>query len=383
MPRATARPPGPIRVLELLVSAGVGGGPKHVFDLVTRLSRPEFSPLVAAPPDGPFFERFTKAGIEIHALALNRLNPWTLARLCRVARRGGAHLIHSHGKGAGLYGRLAAWLLGIPAVHTFHGIHYQDYSPAARWLYLVLERRLGRLTRTVITLSRAQEAEGIALGLFPSSRSAVVPNGIDVGEVDTLVASQAIPRAAIGLGPEDRVVGCVARFDPVKGLDILLETTRRLRERIPGLRLVLVGEGPEETRLRRLAGEFGLGSVVTFAGVVEDALRMFPAWDLYISASRREGLPYAVLEAMACRLPIVATDIPGHREVVIDGTTGILVPPDDPETLAGKIAVLLADRPRRERFGEAGRERVMEAFGIKPMVRRIEELYRAAVIPGS
>lgn len=203
--------PRPVRVLELLVSTAVGGGPKHVFDLVTRLS-PELSPIVAAPPDGPFFERFRKAGIETHALALDRLSPWTLAQMLRVAREREVGLIHSHGKGAGLYGRLAGRLLGIPAIHTFHGLHYQDYSPTGRCLYLGLE-------------------------------------------LDNLV------------------VGSVARFDPVKGLEVLLEAVRRLQARLPRLRLVLVGDGPEMPRLSRLAGDLGLGSAVTFAGVVEDAAR--------------------------------------------------------------------------------------------------------------
>ncbi len=366
-----------IPVLQLLVSTAVGGGPKHVFDLVTRLSRSEFSFLVAAPADGPFFERFRKAGIETHALDLNRLNPVTLARLCRLARESGARLIHSHGKGPGLYGRLAGRLLGIPAIHTFHGIHYQDYSPLRRRLYLALERWLARLTRTAIYLSQAQEKEGIALGLAPASRSVVVPNGIDVAEIDALVGTHAVPRSALELNAGDSVVGCVARFDAVKGLDVVLDAARRLRARVPRLRLVLVGDGPEATRLRRRAEALGLGSVVTFAGMIENAPTLYPAWDLYVSASRREGLPLAVLEAMACRLAVVATDIPGHQEVVVDGITGLLAPADDPGALAEGVAALLADKPRRERLGQAGRERVERAFPLAPIVKALEDVYRS------
>lgn len=366
-------------MLELLVSTSVGGGPRHVLDLVTRLSPTEFRPLVAAPADGPFFERFRKAGIEAHALALNRLDPRTLLAVCRLARRSRARLIHSHGKGAGLHGRLAARLLGIPALHTLHGIHYENYSPGRRRLYLGLERWLGRLTHTTISLSSAQEAEGIALGLYPRSRSAVVPNGIDVGELDARVVAGAVPRDSQGLGPEDAVVGSVARFDPVKRLDVLLEAARSLKERIPRLRLVLVGDGAEGPRLRRLARKLGLENMAIFLGFVEDAPRLYPAWDLYVSAARREGLPLAVLEAMASRLPIVATDVAGHREVVVHGTTGILVPPEDPASLADAVAALLLDGSRRQRLGLAGRARVLQHFALGPMVRRIEELYHAAV----
>lgn len=129
----------PIRVLQLLVSTGLGGGPKHVFDLVRRLPPEEFRVVVAAPADGPFFQRFQELRVEVAALRLNRLGPGSLAAVIRLMRERGMQVIHSHGKGAGLYGRLAGWWTGVPALHTFHGLYYRKYPLGLRQLYLKLE----------------------------------------------------------------------------------------------------------------------------------------------------------------------------------------------------------------------------------------------------
>lgn len=368
----------PFPVLQLLVSTAVGGGPRHVFDLVTHLSRDEFAPIVMAPPDGLFFDRFSRAGIQAIAAPLNRLRLGPFFQILRLARSRGIRVIHSHGKGAGLYGRLAGRLAGVPTLHTFHGIHYESYSSSGQALYLSLERRLARLTHTVINVSKSQEAEGLSLGLFNAEQSVVIPNGIDVAELDRTVALAPISRDALGLTRDDLVLGCVARFDPVKGLDLLLRAVGVLVKRYHRLKLVLAGDGSEATKLRRLSEALGMGDRVFFAGVVEDAFRLFPALDVYVSPSRKEGLPLAPLEAMALGLPVVATRVPGHLDVVAAGETGLLAEPGDSESLAAAIARLLDDPDLRKRMGQAGLKRVKEQFTVERMTGQIAEIYRRA-----
>ncbi len=361
----------PITVLELVVSSAVGGGPLHVLDVVRHLDRASFTAIVAAPGDGPLLARFRAAGVETHRVALNRLTPATLVRVCALARRRRVRMIHSHGKGAGLYGRLAGRLLRIPCVHTFHGLHHERYGGARRRLYIGLERALSARTQTVINVSASQEREGIALGLFAAEQSVVVPNGIDVKALDALVTDG--PDEIGSTAPRAAVVGTVARFDAVKGLDVLLRAIRR----VPGVTLVLVGGGAEEARLRAETAALGLADRVRFLGIVDGAPRLFRDWTLFVSASRREGLPLAILEAMACRLPVVASDVAGHREVVVPETTGLLVPPDDPAALASAIARLVADPALGRRMGDAGRARVVDNFDIGPMVNALSAVYRA------
>jgi glycosyltransferase involved in cell wall biosynthesis len=123
-----------------------------------------------------------------------------------------------------------------------------------------------------------------------------------------------------------------------------------------------------------------LGDRVLFPGVVEEAPRVFPAWDLYVSSSRKEGLPLALLEAMASGLPVVATRVPGHLEVVVDGETGFLAESDDPQDLAAAIARLLDDPELRKRMGRAGRKRVEDHFTVEHMASQIARLYREAAV---
>jgi glycosyltransferase involved in cell wall biosynthesis len=369
----------PLRVLHLLVTTSPGGGPKHVYDLVRHLPRDRFEVVVAAPRDGVFFGRFRDLGVTMVELPLSRLGMRHLPLTLRLVRDHRIDVIHTHGKGPGLYGRLAARALGIPSVHTFHGIHYGSYSWLGQRLYLGLERRLTRLTRVVINVSRSQEAEGLALGLFRPGKSVVVVNGVDIAEMDRTVRQSPVRRETLGLQPRDFVLGCVSRWDPVKRLDLLLQVIRRLASRVPHLALLLVGGGGEEARIRRLVAETGLRDRVILTGFLGNPARVYGILDLYVATSLKEGLPLAPLEAMSAGLPIVATDVPGHRDVIVRSQTGILVPPEDSAALAEAIAALAADPARRRRMGEAGRLRVLDHFAIQTMVNRVAEVYEGAV----
>lgn len=369
----------PIRVLHLLVTTSPGGGPKHVYDLVRYLPKDEFDVVVAAPRDGVFFDRFRDLGVTMVELPVSRLGVRHLLLTTRLVRRHGISIVHTHGKGPGLYGRLAARALGIPAVHTFHGIHYSSYSRLGQRLYLGLERRLSRLSHAIINVSRSQEAEGLGLGLFRPEQSVVVVNGIDLDEMDRTILHSPVRRETLGLSADDFVLGCVSRWDPVKRFEVLIQALRRLADRIPRLALLLVGGGGEEGRIRRLVAETGLQDRVIFTGFLGNPTRVYGMLDLYTATSLKEGLPLAPLEAMGASLAIVATDVPGHRDVIVQGETGLLVPPEDSAALAEAIAELVGDPARRQRMGKAGRRRVQDHFAVRAMVSKTAAVYRDAV----
>ena len=364
-----------IRVLQLLTSTAPGGGPRQVFDLVRHLSTDEFSVSVAGPWDQRFAADLRALGIELVAVAVDsvRAFPMTLRAVERIVRDTRADLVHTHGKGAGLYGRLAAWLVGVPAVHTFHGIHYESYSRASQILYLALERWLAGVTHTVINVSETQQEEALALRVARPGRSVVVVNGIDI---DELAARPAGGKAALGLSSDDQVLGCVARFDPIKRHEVLLEALGRVVKRRPNVVLLLAGEGPEKARIDRHADRLKVRVVNPGASAWQT--NPYSSCDLYVTASSKEGLPLAPLEAMASGLAVIATKVPGHQDVVIDGTTGLLVPPGDDAAMSVAIESLLGDPGRRRRMGEAGRERVRTEFTVQSMVAKTAEVYRAA-----
>jgi glycosyltransferase involved in cell wall biosynthesis len=372
-----------IRVLQLLTATALGGGPRQVYHLVRRLPRDEFDVGVGGPENRRYREHLDALGVALVPIAVDTLRgfPLTLRRTLRLIREARADVVHTHGKGAGVYGRWAARIAGVPAVHTFHGIHYEGYSRVGRRAYLALERSLSRLTHTVINVSAGQETEALALGVSRPGRSAVVVNGIDVDELD---ACAPWDRTTRGLPSDTVVLGCVARFDPVKRHDVLVRALARLTPRRPRVRLLLVGGGPEEERIRKLAVELAMpAGAIVLAGEIGWQTTPYRAMDLYVTASAKEGLPLAPLEAMASRLPVIASDVPGHREVVGHGETGLLVAPEDDKALAEAIESLLDDGERRAGMGRAGRERVLRDFAIGPMVEKTAAIYRAAVVtPG-
>lgn len=367
-----------IGVLELLPTSSPGGGPKQVYDLVRGVPKSEFEVVVGAPRDGVFFERFQALGLRVVEFPPSRLGLRHLLLAIRLIRELDIAIVHTHGKGPGLYGRLAAWWAGVAAIHTFHGIHYVNYPRIVQWLYLMLERRLSRLSRTIINVSASQSAEGLGLRLFKAEQNAVVINGIAPEELAQATAGSLVRRETLGLTTDDVVLGCISRFDPIKRLDVLLATVERLVGRLPRVALLLVGAGPEEDRIRRLTLDMGLQGRVLFTGFLENPGRVYPALDLYVTASHKEGLPLSLVEAMCAGLAVVATDVPGHRDVVVHGKTGLLVPPDDSDALADAIVSLMSDPARRSAMGEAGRRRALEEFGTRLMVDATTAIYRRA-----
>lgn len=357
-----------IPVLEVLVSTQPGGGPEHVLALATHLGARGFAPVIAGPHDGVLFDRFGAAGLEVVSLRTDRLRAATLVRLARLIRARRIRLVHSHGKGAGLYGRLAARAAGVPAVHTFHGIHFERYPPPLRAAYLAMERALARWTAAVVNVSAVQETEGLALRLFTAAQSRVVPNGIDAGALVAGALDRGAARSELGLDDRVAVAGCVARLDPVKGLDVLV----RAIAGVAGVTLVLIGRGPERSRLATLAADIGLGERVRFAGEIAGAARLLRAFDVYASASGKEGMPLAVLEAMALGLPVVASDIPAHREILGTGYAGLVE--RTPEALGGAIGRAFADGAWRAALAAENRRRA-PAFDIGRTVDAIAALY--------
>ena len=365
-----------IRVLELMTATAPGGGPRQVLDVVRHLPADEFRIAVAGPRDQRFAADLRTLGIELDEVGFDTLRvfPLTLRAVERIVRDTRADLVHTHGKGAGLYGRLAAWLVGVPAVHTFHGIHYESYSRVGRRIYLGLERWLAGLTHTVINVSNAQQAEALDLGVARPGQSVVVVNGIDVGELDARPASE---RASLGLKTDDQVVGCVARFDPIKKHEVLVDALAIVAKRRPNVVLLLAGEGPEKARIERRSAELKVRVVVP-DGEIAWTTNLYSSCDLYVTASSKEGLPLAPLEAMASERAVIATDVPGHRDVVARDT-GLLVSPEEgAPALAAAIESLLDDPERRRRMGRAGRERVLRDFTVQSMVAKTAEVYRAA-----
>jgi glycosyltransferase involved in cell wall biosynthesis len=336
-----------------------------VLSLSSRLRDHGFAPVVAGPAGGTLAAVFRDAGVEVIDVPTDRLTPGAIGRLVQVIRARGIRLVHTHGKGAGLHGRLAARAVGIPAVHTFHGIHFEGYAAPKRATYLALERALARLTAAIVCVSAAEHAEAVRLGVLSAGRGRVVPNGVDIAAVEAGALDRGAARQALGLTADGRYVGAVARLDPVKGLDVLVQAIAQ----VPGSGLVLIGAGPERARLASLAGAHR----VRFAGEIVGAARLLRAFDACVTASAKEGMPLGVLEAMALGQPVVASDIPAHREVLGEDYPGLSA--RSPEAFARVITRVIGEPGLAEALGARNRLRAND-FDLERMVEGTVKIYR-------
>jgi glycosyltransferase involved in cell wall biosynthesis len=199
-------------------------------------------------------------------------------------------------------------------------------------------------------------------------------NAVDVKDHAIKIDVQEKKRQ-LNISPDEKVIGIVARLVPVKNHRTLFAAFKKVRQACPKTRLLIVGEGPLDEDLRRFAAELGETENILFLGKRDDVRELLHIMDVVCLASLSEGLSLTLLEAMASARPAVATNVGGNPELVLDGLTGLLVPPRDPERMAEAIVALLRDDGRRRSMGEAGRRRVEEKFNIQNCVKEYEELY--------
>jgi len=303
---------------------------------------------------------------------------WQLLRALRATE---CDILHTHASKSGLLGRLAARLTGRRAVvHTPHAFYFQGKRGAARRFFRALEKAALRWTARLILLSPMQaELAQRELGA-PEALCAVIENGVDA-DLFSPAESPSEARHAIGLEGEGPVVGTLTRFLPQKATDVLLRAWARLFRLEPACRGVIVGHEGDRAGARALARDLGIDARIYWVERTAEPWTFYRAMDLFMLASRYEGMPYTLLEAMACATPVVATRIPGCIEALGE-EAGRLVAPEDPEALAGAALELLRAPALARAMGRAGRERILRRFTVRRFLAQTEQLYESLAVQG-
>ncbi len=297
-------------------------------------------------------------------------DPLAFLRLVRLLRALRPDVVHTFLLVAGLYGRLAALLAGVPVIVATEANVYARKAPRHIWL----ERLLGPFTWRVVASSKAVQQFASRQTWVPIEKMPVLYNAIDF-EALAGGPSRAEARVRLGLGADELVVGCIGRLTEQKGYPVLLDAFALVAPRFPEARLVVVGDGPDEPRLRQQVAALNLGERVRLLGVRRDLATIFAALDVFALASRWEGLPLAALEAMGCGLPVVTTAVGGSVEAIESGESGLLVPPGDAAAFAAALARLLGDPELRQRLGQEARARSRARFGLEVHLERLARLY--------
>lgn len=360
-----------IRVLVLIKGLGIGGAEKLISEGARFWDRDSFDYTVAyvLPWKDQLVADLEVQGIEVHMIGGRRgLTPPILGRLRRLVRRLDIDLIHAHLPTMGIVARIAS---PVPVVYTEHNMA-DSYRP--------LTRTMNRLTygRNAAATAVSGAVAG-SVSTWPGEPPIVIPNGVAVHVEPEGIAAA---RQELRLAESDPLVAHVGNIRPGKGHDVLIDAVADLHQRMPSVRLVSIGgeKYPGDLdRVRNRAIEAGLEEHLRFMGRRPDALSFVGAADIFVNPSSVEGLPVAILEAMALGLPVVAAAAGGVPGIVKDGETGILVEPNEPKALAAGIEKLINDPFLAERLGQAAQDMVEKEYGLEPMVQATEDVYRQVI----
>ena len=300
-----------------------------------------------------------------------------LRALCRIMRGERCTLVHTHTSKAGILGRVAARMAGVPAVvHTPHGhVFHSYYGPTKTRLFCQLERFCARYAHRIITLTENEKREHVELRIAPAERFTTIHSGVDLSRFERAPHGDVARRSDFGIPADAPVIVCVARLVPIKGHEHLIAAMPAVLDAFPEARLLLVGDGPLADELQAQAERAGVAQRVVFAGLRFDIPDLLRLSDIFALASLNEGMGRVLVEAMACRLPVVATRVSGIPDVVDDGVTGLLADSRSPDQMARALCALLSDPVCAHRMGEAGYRKVVPAFGVDAMVERINTVY--------
>ena len=368
----------PIKIVFVITSTGVGGAEKMLYHTSTSLDPGRYLPSICSLKEkGEIARDMEAAGIEVHCLTMadgDQLGGWfasltALFRLTRYLLKVRPTVVHSFLFRANILSRIAGFFAGVPLV-----ISSVRVMGGEKNYYHRVEKSTSFMVDHYITVSESVKDYLVSKANLLPEKITTVYNGVTLNGI--LTEGESTMPMPFGLKPQDSVILSVGRLHRQKGYDYFIRAIARVKSEVPGIKVLIAGEGEEENNLKNLVRSLDLTKEIIFAGLSLDVGKILPFTGIFVLSSLWEGMPNAVLEAMAAAKPVVATRVGGVPELVVDGETGILVPPEDTEALARAIIALLQDPLRGLSMGEAGRERVQTHFSMAAMVTKTDKLYQ-------
>lgn len=364
-----------LRILFAMGHSGVGGAEANLLEFLRHADRERFEFFVCTfVGRGELAQRAKELGWQAVHLATSDpfgfLNPRLILQLRALLREWQPHIVHIYGlKVEALMAPLARWNrvpLIISAIRSAN-IH-------RRWYHQRLNRWTAHYVDYWISNSqRGKEIHVAQTGVDPQ-RIKLHHQGIDLAKFDRIGNRQAV-RSKLGVGERDLLIGTVANLRPMKGHKDIIDSIPFIIRRLPMVRFIFIGRDQMAGEIQRYAQARGVSDRIIFAGMQHDIPRLLSALDLFLLPSHREGISTAILEALAMRLPVIATSVGGLPEIIEDGITGILIKPQQPQEIVQAVIKLAKLPLLRLRLGQAGRLLIEQRFSLEPSIRSLEELY--------
>jgi glycosyltransferase involved in cell wall biosynthesis len=358
-----------LHVIQVIPSLYQAGSERLAYELVRKFDPCRFrSSICALDLGGPLAEDLQSASIPFYIMRRRPGKDWRLfPRLYRLFRRERVDLVQTHHLTQLIYGGVAARLAGIELVHVEHEYFSLQKPKAKRYL-----RALSPFCQRVVAVGDRIRTFLLQEVKLSRSKVVVIPNGVDVSQY---VPGGRVSREILGLSTKGRLIGHVARLEPEKDQETLLRAFRIVLDTYADARLEIVGEGSLRPDLEKVARMLDIADRVDFLGLRTDVAHLLPHFEMFVLSSVREGLPLALLEAMACARPVVATAVGELPRVLHNGVTGLTVSAGDPRTLAASISTVLKCPVQAAAMGHAARQFIEERFSIASTLKQYEALY--------
>lgn len=360
-------------VLHAIDTTGPGGAETVFIDLAARLPREKYRAVVVIRGKGWVYEELCRRGIEPVLLDAGGSFNWRyLSALCALIRTERVDLLHSHLLGSNVYCSLAGLLTRTPVVATFHGSVDIGERERFKWLK---SWSINTGAGCIVAVTDSLRDDIVSRTRLDPDRIRVIYNGIDTARFQR-PPSDAL-RRKYGWSDDDIIIGCLGNIRPAKGYDILLQAAALLKQGRGSCRFVVAGQGKGRLyeELLALRGQLGLEDRVRFLGFIDDPAAFLAGLDMFLSTSISEGLPLSAIQAMAAKLPLVATRCGGYEGLVSDGENGLLVEVGNPRAIADAIERAAADPGLRLRLAASARRHVLATFDIEVMLDAYEQVY--------
>lgn len=376
-------PDSKIRVLYVVENTTFGGGERGFGQLSTAINKNRFQPLMAAHPGGQLEKLAHKQGVRFFPLDMSsKFNVKTIAKLSKIIKENRINIVHSMGSRADFFARIACRnILSARVICTIAMlVEGYDVSGLRKAFYKFADWYSSRYVAHYITVSEALKLSLVRKHKIPEEKVSLIYNGVELDRYNPEKFKSSGLRQSLGIKDDYTIVGSVGRLVYQKGFRYLIEAARILHQKNFKIRVVIVGQGPEENNLKHMAETCGIINICAFMGQRFDIPQLLADFDIFVLSSVLEGLPRVVIEAMAMAKPIVATDLDGVREELVHNRTGLIVQPENPEALAETIIQLIKNKKKADQLGIEARKSARLRFDLKQTVSNVEKLYQSVLI---